>query len=122
VAESEERRSRRLQQLPPEYGLLPASARQGLQGKMTEDTSSQTLQTLPGFPLIQPVRTPSIFHGEPGEDPTAWLKEYERIAKFNQWDDTMCLANAYFFVKGTARLWYDNNEKKFLRRLGSRDV
>lgn len=76
---------------------------------MPEETSSQTL---PGFPLIQPVRTPSIFHGEAGENPTAWLKEYERIAKFNRWDDTMCLANAYFFLNGTARLWYENNEEK----------
>ncbi|PRD35491.1 UNVERIFIED_CONTAM: hypothetical protein NCL1_11485 [Trichonephila clavipes] len=38
-----------------------------------------------------------------------WLKEYERIAKFNRWDDTMCLVNAYFFLKGTARLWCENN-------------
>ncbi|GBM68585.1 hypothetical protein AVEN_15269-1 [Araneus ventricosus] len=76
---------------------------------MPEDTSSQTS---PGFPLIQPVRTPSTFHGEGGENPTAWLKEYERIAKFNRWDDTMCLANAYFFLNATARTWYENNEEE----------
>ncbi|CAL1264356.1 unnamed protein product [Larinioides sclopetarius] len=45
------------------------------------------------------------------EDPSRWLKEYERISTFNRWDDTMCLANAYFFLKGTARLWYENNEE-----------
>ncbi|GBM32285.1 hypothetical protein AVEN_26983-1 [Araneus ventricosus] len=75
---------------------------------MPEDTSSQTS---PGFPLIQPVRTPSTFHGEAGETPTAWLKEYECIAKFNRWDDTMCLANAYFFLNGTARLWTSSSNK-----------
>ncbi|GFR20461.1 uncharacterized protein TNCT_566821 [Trichonephila clavata] len=24
---------------------------------------------------------------------------------------TLCLANAYFFLKGTARMWYENNEE-----------
>ncbi|GFT57431.1 hypothetical protein TNCV_4515291 [Trichonephila clavipes] len=52
-------------------------------------------QTFPIFPLLQPVRT-SIFHGEAGDDSSRWLKEYERFAKFNRWDNTMCLANAFF--------------------------
>ncbi|GBM82904.1 hypothetical protein AVEN_230471-1 [Araneus ventricosus] len=84
---------------------------------MPEDTSSQTSL---GFPLIQPVRTLSTFHGEAGENPTAWLKEYERIAKFNRWDDTMCLANAYFFVNGIARTWYENNEEELNFKSSSR--
>ncbi|GFS49906.1 CCHC-type domain-containing protein [Trichonephila clavipes] len=71
-------------------------------------------QTFPIFPLVQPVRAPSIFHGEAGEDPSRWLKEYERITKFNRWDDTMCLSNAYFFLKGTTRLWYENNEENLI--------
>ncbi|GFY55837.1 CCHC-type domain-containing protein [Trichonephila inaurata madagascariensis] len=75
---------------------------------MSQDSECQTF---PIFLLVQPVRTPSIFHGEAGDDPSRWLKEYERIAKINLWDDTMCLANAYFFLKGTARLWYENNEE-----------
>ncbi|GFR14517.1 c2H2-type domain-containing protein [Trichonephila clavata] len=31
--------------------------------------------------------------------------------EFNQWDDTMCLTKAYFILKVTARLWYENNEE-----------
>ncbi|GFY57009.1 CCHC-type domain-containing protein [Trichonephila inaurata madagascariensis] len=58
-----------------------------------------------------PFGAPSIFHGEAGDDPSRWFKEYERIAKFNRWDDTICLVNDYFFLKGTARLWYENNEE-----------
>ncbi|GFW76018.1 retrotrans_gag domain-containing protein [Trichonephila clavipes] len=46
----------------------------------------------------------------PGEDPLKWLKEYDRVANFNKWDDMMCLANVYFFLDGTARQWYVNNE------------
>ncbi|GFU68112.1 retrotrans_gag domain-containing protein, partial [Trichonephila clavipes] len=38
------------------------------------------------------------------------LKEYDRVANFNKWDDMMCLANVYFFLDGTARQWYVNNE------------
>ncbi|GFT14829.1 CCHC-type domain-containing protein [Trichonephila clavipes] len=48
--------------------------------------------------------------GAPGEDPLKWLKEYDRVANFNKWDDMMCLANVYFFLDGTARQWYVNNE------------
>ncbi|GFV03616.1 CCHC-type domain-containing protein [Trichonephila clavipes] len=31
------------------------------------------------------------------------LREYDRVANFNKWDDMMCLANVYFFLDGTAR-------------------
>ncbi|GFV75752.1 transposable element Tcb2 transposase [Trichonephila clavipes] len=52
------------------------------------------------------------------EDPLKWLKEYDRVANFNKWDDMMCLANVYFFLDGTARQWYVNNEDA-LDSLGS---
>ncbi|GFU98165.1 transposon Ty3-I Gag-Pol polyprotein [Trichonephila clavipes] len=40
---------------------------------------------------------PSTFRGAPGEDPLKWLKEYDRVANFNKWDDMMCLANKRSF-------------------------
>ncbi|GFU24819.1 hypothetical protein TNCV_2428131 [Trichonephila clavipes] len=61
-------------------------------------------------PSLQQWRSPSTFRGAPGEDPLKWLKEYDRLANFNKWDDMMCLANVYFFLDGTARQWYVNNE------------
>ncbi|GFT21522.1 CCHC-type domain-containing protein [Trichonephila clavipes] len=61
-------------------------------------------------PSLQKWRSPSTFRGVPGEDPLKWLKEYDRVANFNKWDDMMCLANVYFFLDGTARQWYVNNE------------
>ncbi|GFU67800.1 CCHC-type domain-containing protein [Trichonephila clavipes] len=45
-----------------------------------------------------------------GKTLSKWLKEYDRVANFNKWDDMMCLANVYFFLDGTARQWYVNNE------------
>ncbi|UYV60589.1 hypothetical protein LAZ67_1001601 [Cordylochernes scorpioides] len=56
-------------------------------------------------------RNPSMFSGEGVEDPRSWLKGYERVAKHNQWDETRCLANAYFYLTGTALKWYENNEE-----------
>ncbi|UYV63285.1 hypothetical protein LAZ67_2003655 [Cordylochernes scorpioides] len=47
-------------------------------------------------------RNPSMFSGEGAEDPHNWLKKYERVAKHNQWDETLCLANVYFYLTGTA--------------------
>ncbi|GFT38369.1 CCHC-type domain-containing protein [Trichonephila clavipes] len=61
-------------------------------------------------PSLQQWRSPSTFRGAPGEDPLKWLKEYDRVANFNKWDNMMCLANVYFFLDGTARQWYVNNE------------
>ncbi|GFV73284.1 hypothetical protein TNCV_3736711, partial [Trichonephila clavipes] len=47
----------------------------------------------------------------PGEDPLKWLKEYDRVANFNRWDDMMCLANVYFsFLTELEERWYVNNE------------
>ncbi|GFU74393.1 CCHC-type domain-containing protein [Trichonephila clavipes] len=60
-------------------------------------------------PLLQKLRRSTI-RGAPGEDPLKWLKEYDRVANFNKWDDMMCLANVYFFLDDTARQWYVNNE------------
>ncbi|UYV62476.1 hypothetical protein LAZ67_2000731 [Cordylochernes scorpioides] len=59
-------------------------------------------------------RNPSIFSGEGAEDPHNWLKKYERVAKLNQWDETLCLANVYFYLTGTALKWFENNEESIL--------
>ncbi|XP_055927012.1 uncharacterized protein LOC129958511 [Argiope bruennichi] len=61
-------------------------------------------------PTPQQLRSPSTFSGTPGEDPLKWLKEYDRVAHFNKWDDMVCLANVYFFLDGTAKQWFENNE------------
>ena len=57
-------------------------------------------------------RNPSVFKGDVGQDPNKWLKEYDRVSKFNRWDDTICLANVFFFLDGTAKQWFENNEDK----------
>ncbi|GFQ66301.1 CCHC-type domain-containing protein [Trichonephila clavata] len=62
-------------------------------------------------PTYQQQRSPSTFRGKSEEDPLKWLKEYDRVAKFNNWDGMMCVySNVYFFLDGTAKQWYINNE------------
>ncbi|UYV84192.1 ASPRV1 [Cordylochernes scorpioides] len=56
-------------------------------------------------------RIPTVFGGNGTEDCGKWMKDYERIARSNCWDATMKLANAPFFLEGTAGQWYDNNEE-----------
>ncbi|UYV61202.1 hypothetical protein LAZ67_1003805 [Cordylochernes scorpioides] len=56
-------------------------------------------------------RNSTVFSGNGTEDCGKWMKDYERIARSNCWDATMKLANAPFFLEGTAGQWYDNNEE-----------
>ncbi|UYV62954.1 hypothetical protein LAZ67_2002611 [Cordylochernes scorpioides] len=74
----------------------------------SRETSSQVPST---YLSLQQPRCPSTFAGDGSQDDQKWLKEYKRVAKFNRWDDTMCLANAVFFLEGTARKWFENNEE-----------
>ncbi|UYV64003.1 hypothetical protein LAZ67_2006303 [Cordylochernes scorpioides] len=48
------------------------------------------------------VQNPTVFSGNGTEDCGKWMRDYERIAKSNCWDTTMKLANAPFFLEGTA--------------------
>ncbi|UYV70481.1 K02A2.6-like, partial [Cordylochernes scorpioides] len=53
----------------------------------------------------------SVPFGNGTEDCEKWMKDYERIARSNCWDAMMKLANAPFFLEGTAGQSYDNNEE-----------
>ncbi|UYV72738.1 hypothetical protein LAZ67_10000475 [Cordylochernes scorpioides] len=92
------RRSRRLQGLTPDNTAT------------MNNRSEATTQASPLF-CQNVVRNPSMFSGEISEDPQAWLKGYERVARHNHWDDSLSLANVYFYLHGTAQRWYENNEE-----------
>ncbi|GFS75105.1 retrotrans_gag domain-containing protein [Trichonephila clavipes] len=99
------RRSLRLRGLSPEFGLLKENSR-----KRTKMPTEKEPKPASVTPSLQQWRSPSTFRGAPGEDPLKWLKEYDRVANFNKWDDMMYLVNVYFFLDGTARQWYVNNK------------
>ncbi|UYV80868.1 hypothetical protein LAZ67_19002048, partial [Cordylochernes scorpioides] len=96
-------RSLRLRGLPPEGHNKEPTMLKNEPG----ETSAQVPST---YISLQQPRYPSTFVGDGSEDAQRWLKDYQRVAKFNRWDDSMCLANVIFFLAGTARQWYENNE------------
>ncbi|UYV79985.1 hypothetical protein LAZ67_18001275 [Cordylochernes scorpioides] len=54
---------------------------------------------------------PTVFSGERGEDSQRWLSDFQRVARYNKWDDSMCLANVIFYLTGTAKCWFENFEE-----------
>ncbi|GBN32941.1 hypothetical protein AVEN_43416-1 [Araneus ventricosus] len=116
------RRSRRVQGHSPEFGLLLDPIRgprkmpdsKETAPKLLDDTSSVPV-SVPPVPILryQLPRYPCIFSGDDQQDAKKWLKDFQRIATYNHWDDQMCLANVIFYLAGTARQWFDNNEDTF---------
>lgn len=107
MAPIKQRQSRRLRGERPEFE--PYSTERNLPECDEDDEEERTEMTTTG---CQHIRHPAVFSGDTGRDPQKWLKEYERISKFNKWDDTVSLANVFFYLEGTARQWYENNEEK----------
>ncbi|UYV82248.1 hypothetical protein LAZ67_21001456 [Cordylochernes scorpioides] len=88
---------------------------QGLEALEEKNKTEQAIQVSIGRQIFQPFRNPSVFFfffGEPGHNPEKWLKEFHRVARYNHWDNTMWLANVYFFLSGTARSWFENIEEQ----------
>ncbi|XP_077548058.1 uncharacterized protein LOC144160753 [Haemaphysalis longicornis] len=104
------RTSRRLQNQPPEFGLLHDGTRTKAKFVMT----SQGQQTEASAPQIiyMPIapRAPMPFRGEPFEDVEDWIQYYERVARHNGWTPKQCLENVYFSLEETAKSWYENHE------------
>ncbi|UYV79514.1 hypothetical protein LAZ67_17002951, partial [Cordylochernes scorpioides] len=105
------RRSLRLQGLQPQHRFedLPSSTR------MVKTEASGTSEVLgtnagPQSYACHIPRNPPTFSGESAQDPQKWIKMFERVAKYNRWDETQSLANVVFYLEGTAAQWFDNNE------------
>ncbi|UYV74356.1 K02A2.6-like [Cordylochernes scorpioides] len=92
------RRSRRLQSLPP------------LLVEMVNEEEKPHVQPA-AFTYLQQPRNPPNFSGKGSELAHLWLKDYSRVAAYNGWDESMCLANVVFFLEGAARCWFDNVEE-----------
>ncbi|GBM74795.1 Trafficking protein particle complex subunit 13 [Araneus ventricosus] len=115
-------RSRRVQRHPPEFGLLldPTRGSRKMPNsketapKLPDDTSSAPVSAAP-VPILmyQLPRNPCIFSGDDQQDANKWLKDFQRIATYNHWDDQLCLANIIFYLAGTAQQWFNNNEDTF---------
>ena len=50
-------------------------------------------------------KAPPTFSGAPHEDIVEWVDRYERIGKFNQWEDEDLASNVCMYLEGAARKW-----------------
>ncbi|XP_077487677.1 uncharacterized protein LOC144098719 [Amblyomma americanum] len=97
------RASHRLQQLPPEHGLLPA--------KTKKIVAEATPMAAPASPIVlQQPREPPMFRCFTFEHPESWLETYERVATFNSWASDDKLRHVYFALEDAARTWFENRE------------
>jgi hypothetical protein len=77
---------------------------------MPQEDRPSFRQDVAFYPYQRP-RDPPMFDGELNKDSQKWLRDFERVAVYNRWDDSLRLANVYFFLSGTARLWLENHEE-----------
>lgn len=67
-------------------------------------------QPSPPSVILSLPQDPGTFSGTDNVDVEDWIAWYERVSKKNRWDDTLMLANVIFYLKGTARVWYETHE------------
>ncbi|GBN14126.1 hypothetical protein AVEN_212622-1 [Araneus ventricosus] len=60
---------------------------------MTVEDSDKKSDGTPTILTYQLPRNPCVFSGDEKQDASRWLKDFERIASYNHWDDQMKLAN-----------------------------
>ncbi|KAH8031822.1 hypothetical protein HPB51_020940 [Rhipicephalus microplus] len=53
---------------------------------------------------------PPIFSGTDDKDVKDWLDEYNRVSKYNKWDNAHKLTVVQFYLTGVGSLWYRNLE------------
>lgn len=101
------RRSRRLLGLPPEFDARPGTTTPACARGPENMASANAAQV-----TFQQPRVPTCFHGDAFEDVEDWLDQFERVARFNQWDAAQKLRNVYFSLEDGARTWFLNREAR----------
>ncbi|KAM7302194.1 uncharacterized protein ISCGN_017711 [Ixodes scapularis] len=59
-------------------------------------------------------RDPPTFAGFGSDDVDEWLCTFERVSVHNAWDNTHKLANVVFYLRDTAKVWFDNHEEQIV--------
>lgn len=76
----------------------------------TSDPAAPAAMANPPVIVLTHPRDPGKFCGTDDVDVEDWLQMYERVSNHNRWDATVMLANVYYYLKGTAKTWFDTNE------------
>lgn len=77
---------------------------------MAEEGSAPAAATATTTVVLPQLKDPGTFCGTDNVDIEEWLPMYERTSKNYRWDDTLMLANILFYLKGTAKVWFENHE------------
>ncbi|KAH9379125.1 hypothetical protein HPB48_002427 [Haemaphysalis longicornis] len=96
VQPDNQRSTRRLQGVLPEFGLLPTATR-----RATQHTLSST--------SITRVSSASLPRRSPRKH-RRLVSHFDRVASFNPYDDACKLGNFYFRLEDGARTWIENRE------------
>ncbi|XP_077485819.1 uncharacterized protein LOC144096828 [Amblyomma americanum] len=60
--------------------------------------------------VLSAPRDSGTFSGTDNVDVDDWIQMYERVSTYNRWDPTLMLANVIFYLKDTARVWYETHD------------
>ncbi|XP_075735278.1 uncharacterized protein LOC142776126 isoform X1 [Rhipicephalus microplus] len=60
--------------------------------------------------VLPQLKDPGTFCGMDDVDIEEWLPLYERTSKNYRWDETLMLANILLYLKGTAKVWFEDHE------------
>lgn len=65
----------------------------------------------PSLVIAKP-RDPGLFTGTGDQEVEDWIDLYERVSVHNRWDGTIMLANVIFYLRDTARTWFETHEEE----------
>ena len=73
-----------------------------------EDSSADEMGDRPTRAYVQP----PTYSAKKGEDATEWLKRYEKVSTFNNWDEPRRLASVQLFLTDGAQDWAESLTKQ----------
>lgn len=65
----------------------------------------------PSLVIAKP-RDPGLFTGTGDQEVEDWIDLYERVSVHNRCDGTIMLANVIFYLRDTARTWFETHEEE----------
>lgn len=74
------------------------------------DGSTNSIQYIPPHPPASRQRDPPMFSGTGSQDIDDWLAAFERVSKYNGWNDNHKLNNAVLYLTDLAKTWFLNHE------------
>jgi hypothetical protein len=78
--------------------------------KKTSDEVEEDVKQQIAFNVNRRIREPQKFGAQFEQDANEWLKDFERVSRYNRWDDEAKLASVVFALEESAKTWFENVE------------